>query len=256
LLPFRVYHFQIAGRHFVLLPKLNSKQMGIFGERLAKRGFSILSGSPLSAKSKAGLIHIDASGLCWSSFDPIDAVLPSIPKVLDCNKERVPLERLKRMYFMARTEGAHFVRLSLRVESLSNWDRLRASGGCGLAPDEHRVATFLIEEAGGISHAITDFPQPDSVPTVQGRRRYFESTLSAAEALDTLRVVGERKRRNSYMPRNGIMGLSVLSIPDSKLVDICGQLGDWCGFTPVCEKALIAGRLGHFSPGSIEPTRV
>jgi hypothetical protein len=232
LLSFKVYHLQIARRHFILLPKLNSKQMGIIGERLTKRGFSITSRSPLSAKSKEGLIHIEPSGFCWSNFDPIDAVLPSIPDVLDCNKERVPLERLRAMYFMVKTEGMPLVRLSLRLESMSNWDRLRASDGCGLAPDEHRVATFLIREAGGNCHAVTDFPLAYSVPRVQGRKRYFESTLSAAEALDTLRVVGERKARNSYVPRNGIVGPSVPPIPDSKLGDICGQLGDWCGFAP------------------------
>jgi hypothetical protein len=233
VLSFKVHHLQIAGRHFILLPKLNSKQMGIIGERLAKGGFSILSRSRLSARSKAGLIHIEPSGFCWSNFDPIDAVLPSIPDVLDCDKERVPLERLRAMYFMAKTDGMPFVRLFLRLESMSNWDRLRASGGCGLAPDEHRVATFLIREAGGICHAVTDFPRADSIPRVEGRLRYFESALSAAEALETLRVVGARKPRNSYMPRNGIVGPSVPPIPDSKLVEICGQLGDWCGFAPV-----------------------
>ena len=106
--------------------------------------------------------------------------------------------------------------------------------GGALAPDEHAVASFLLEKTQGKCEMITDFLVDGSTPLVLGKKRYFDSKLDADEAASTLRVVGERRERNSYIRRDGNLGLrSVSGISRADWTDLFADLGDWCPFTPV-----------------------
>jgi len=231
--PFKIYQLQLRDRHYLLLPKLNSRQMQTFARRLERKGYSVEKGGSMTAKSSKGTIHISPSGLCWSSSDPSDAVLPAVPDILACPKEPAPLGRIESMYYkLSRVSGGTLVRLSTRMES-SLWDELRASGQCGLSPDEHTVASFMMRRAKGDCGLLTDFPTDESIPRISGRRRFYESNLSVSEALATLEVVGAHATRNSYLKRDGILRLGSVPLPsrDEKL-RLIDDLEDWCYFTP------------------------
>lgn len=231
MLPFKVHELKVGDRNYILLPKLNRMQMEVISKRLIKSGFSVLSSGRLSAMSQEATIRIEPSGICWSAADPADAVLPAIPDILACPKEKVQAKELQGMYFTAsRLKGISNVRLSTRIESFSNWDRLRTSGASGLAPDEHCVASFVIEEAAGNCQLLTDFPTEGSAPTLCGSKLYFESNIGATEALNTLGAVGRRQARNSYIPRAGILRLAVTRFSSNKLAGLFHELGEWCSF--------------------------
>jgi hypothetical protein len=145
---YRVHELSIAGRHYILLPKLNFAQMQVLAKSLTESGLVVRHSSVISARSMKGVIHVDPRGFCWSVFDPSDEILPAIPALLKRWKERKPLKELADLYFMvANSGGKTVVRLSTRVESSTLWRALRASGDCGLAPDEYAVISFLLQQA-------------------------------------------------------------------------------------------------------------
>jgi len=206
--------------------------MQTFAGRFEKKGYSVERAGSMIARSKKGTIHISPSGLCWSSSDPSDAVLPAVPDILACPKEPTSLRMIESMYYrMSRVNGKTIVRLSTRLES-SHWGELRASGQCGLTPDELAVASFMIRRAKGDCELMTDFPTGESVPRICGRRRFYESSLTLTEALTTLEVVGKHATRNTFLMRDGILRLGVpLPSRDEKL-GLIAELGEWCYFTP------------------------
>jgi len=187
---------------------------------------------PSIVATRPGLVvHVEPFGLCWATSDPSDYLLPLVPEILGCRKERVSPARLLEMYCSAFSGGGHTaVRVNLRVESMVNWDGLRASGGCGLTPDEHLVARLLIGESTGACLMVTDFAAEGSVPFYCGRRLYFRSKLPPSRASDTLRVVGTTGRGNSYVPRDGLLHLAGLVPEDLALGSFAESLGEWCSF--------------------------
>ncbi len=233
MLAFKVHQLQLSGRHFLLLPKLNPAQVDLLTRRLASKGYTVRVSGEITARSKAGNVHISPNGLCWSTSDPADAVLPAIPSLLSVPKPAITSDELLAKYFrIARRGRSAVVRLSTRVESLSLWDELRASGECGLAPDEHHVITALIGW-GGPCKLLTDFPTPSAAVRVRGRKQYYESTLGSGEARETLRTTGQRAARNSYVPRDGTLGFRLFNPPlKSKVIDMLLGLGEWCSFIP------------------------
>lgn len=235
MLPFRIHRMEIAGRQYLLLPKLNQEQMKAIAGSLEQRGYSVRFASTLSAKSGGKRVHIDPSGICWSSVDPEDAVVPAIPELLSCPKEKIPLPELTALYFKTTGSGKeHAVKMSVRLESSAVWDSLRASDGCGLAPDEHAIALSLIANAKGACRLLTDFPGERPNLRILGRRRYFESTVSSEEAGETLRVTGSRASRNSYLPRDGVLRLSGRpSLLRQELERVLEGLDEWCSFSPL-----------------------
>ncbi len=232
---FRVHELVILGRHYVLLPKLNNVQMEVFAKRLAEKGFLISRANAISATSAKGVIHVDPRGFCWSVFDPSDEILPAIPTLLETPKERKPLRELMGSYFMfAKSKAKTVVRVSTRVESSTLWKALRASGECGLTPDEHAVISFLIKKAQGECKLLTDYPTDASTLRIYGRRRYHESKLRPPDVGSTLRSVGRRAFRNSYIPRNGALIFESLDLPSKEeLAHFFQDLGEWCYFEPV-----------------------
>jgi len=232
---FRVHELTIAGRHFILLPKLNNAQVGALALRLTENGFLVRGSNVLTATSAKGAIHVDPRGFCWSVFDPSDEVLPAIPSLLAIAKERMPLNELMGLYFMiSKSRGKTVVRLSIRVESSTLWKALRASGECGLTPDEYAVVSLLIDRAKGVCRLLTDFPTDGSTPRIYGNRRYYESDLGLLEAILTLRSLGQRTSRNSYIPSNGALVFDPFVLPSKEeLAHHFEGLGEWCYFRPV-----------------------
>ena len=233
LLSFTVNQVHLGRLHYILLPKLNRGQMQALSQRLGVPGYSNHLRGVLTARSDAGTIHVDPAGLCWSNADPADAILPAIPALLPERKERIPLEELKGMYFTsARIKGETVVKLRTRIEASSRWEALRASGGCGLAPDERAVALFLTERLEGCN-LLTDFSTDGSTPRRCGRRIYFDSMLGAADAMSTLRIACEIQTRNSYLPRDNVLrSRGHLSLSRRHLSELFVELGEWCYFLP------------------------
>ena len=224
---------EINGRHYVLLPKLNRVQFAILKERLEERGFKAKGSAPIVARSPEITIHIEAPGLCWSSSDPSDYILPLMPEVLGCRREHTGSRELLGLY-LQRGAGNRLseVRFNPRLESLGNWNGLRSTGGCGLAPDECVVVRSMLSKSRGLHPAVTDFAIDGSIPFVLGRRLYYRGKLPAADMADTLRVVGgEKGRRNSYLPRDGLLSLMKSARLEKELVDSFESLGEWCPFT-------------------------
>jgi hypothetical protein len=232
---FRVHELAIVGRHYILLPKLNNAQMEALAKRLTESGFLVRRSNEISATSAKGVIHVDPRGFCWSVFDPGDEVLPLIPDLLSTSKETRPVGELSGLYYMvAKSKGKTVLRLSPRVESMTLWKALRASGECGLTPDERAVVAFLMEKTNGVCRVVTDYPTDGSTLRIYGKRRYYESSLVPSEVESTLRSVVQRAYRNSYVPRNGALVLDSFLLPSrDELIHLFGDLGEWCYFEPV-----------------------
>ncbi len=234
MIPFRIHHFLLERRHYILLPKLNRVQIGLLLKRFEELGHSVVNQGLIAVTLEEGTVHVSSNGLCWSAFDPSDAVLPAIPDLLAAPKEKVPVQALMAKYFrLASTGGRTRVRISTRIESSSSWDKLRASGDCGLAPDEHAVASLLLKGSSAKCALVTDFPVIGSVPRICGRKRYYDSRLEIGEALSSLRMVGSRSPRNSYVARDGSFQLGRFSPPSTDdWHELFRGVEDWCSAVP------------------------
>ncbi len=234
MLSFRVNQFQLSGRHYLLLPKLTQLQVDVLARRLVKEGYSVQASHVLSAASREGNIRVYPSGLCRSSFDPADTILPIIPEILAFPKQKIPLEEVERMYFTAASaRGMTTMRLFLRMESATVWDALRAAGECGLAPDEQAVASFFLRASGMTHRMLSDSPSKGAVLRVFGRKRYYDSVLDSDQAASTLRVAGEGRSRNSYLPRDSKLRFRKVRSPSHEAMsELFTGLGEWCFYSP------------------------
>ena len=232
MLRFKVHQFHLKGTHYLLLPKLNPVQMRIIATRLAKLGRLLPSTELVSAKLREGSLHVDPKGLCWARFDPADAILPLVPDLLSCRKVEVSSRGLRAKYYQAsRLGGATSIRFSLRLESGSLWRTMRALGECALAPDEHEVAASLLRTSARTCKMVTDYPEEGSAVLRIWGKRYFESNVDPAKASQTLRVVGVKAPRNSYIPADGVLRLDDESTsPEDRSARLFDSLGEWCFF--------------------------
>lgn len=220
-------------RNYLLLPKMTRAQFRTLAGRLGRAGYVTSLSESLSARSRTGSIHIRPSGVCWSTADAGDAVLPAVPGILNSPKDHVPMKTMKSMYFtMGKRGSGAVVRIPTRIESYSLWDELRARGSSGLAPDEHAVARFLISRASAC-RLLGDFPAYRSKMRVCGRRSYFDSKMSRSRAGGTLRVVGTRALSNSYLNRDELLELHGFVEPShGEWAELFDMLGEWCYFAP------------------------
>ena len=233
LLPFKVHQIVIRKRRYLLLPKLAQAQMGIIAKRLEEKGCFLRGVDPIVAHSSEGVVSVSKGGVCRSTFDASDLVLPSIPEILASPRENTPLEDVLSCYLShAKTKDGEVVRFSPRVESWSAWSALRADEGCALSPDEQALVAFVMSKA-KLCDLVTDFPIDGSKPRRIGGGLYFDTALEGASAVSTLRRVGERRERNSYLKRDGILRLHGFSYPDQKeWLGLFADLGDWCSYIP------------------------
>jgi hypothetical protein len=201
---------------------------------LEKRGFVVREGvGSLTASSRRLIVHVNRAGYCWSTKDPSDLLVPLIPYLLEFPRQMVPAKSLAQLYFSEfLAGGVQSVRFHPRLETSSNWTRLRASGDCGLTPDEHLAVTTLVSSNDAAGPFVTDFPTDGSLLLVYGRKMYFQSVLSGREVESSLREVGERRPRNCYLPRDGVFTRYAQSMA-SRFVEVVGNVAaEWCFFKP------------------------
>jgi hypothetical protein len=234
MLPFKVHRFQIGSMRCLLLPKMTRVQMHVISDRLTSLGYSVHLTRALAAKYADSTVRVDPSGVCWSTGNFDDSIIPAIPSILASEKEKVPTEELESMYVaVGRSEHGVRARLTTRLESYSNWRRLRESDTCALSPDEHLVACFMLRRANGSCGVLTDFPVRRSEVRIFGGRRYFDSHLDCRQVASTLRVAGAKSKKNSYLRREGLLELGRLKLPSAReWRELFDKLGEWCYFKP------------------------
>jgi len=144
------------------------------------------------------------------------------------------------MYFsVGKSQGGTIVRLTTRLESSALWDVLRATGECGLSPDEHAVTSRVLEMVGGRCTMLTSFPFEGASPRIRGGTQYYEGNIDSAEAAATLRQVGGGSLGCSYVPRDATLTFDHRSsISEAKLDSIFRELGEWCFFVPLSARKL------------------
>ena len=235
MLEFTLHEIRVGSRSYILLPKLNETQMQTLGFRLKRQGFEVASLSTLTAKRRDMVLRVSPSGLCWSSSDPADSIVPGIPELLGCPKEPVPVKELEDRYFSLGLAGQGAVlRFEPRMETGSLWRSLRAVNQCGLSPDEHRVLLFLLEQAEGVCELLTDYPTHSGRKSVIGGRVYFVSRLKTTEISATLRSVGGPSARNSYLPAEGILRFAKYRPPPRReFAALFDGLDEWCYLRPI-----------------------
>jgi hypothetical protein len=233
LLRYEVHQIRLEGlgRYYLPLPKLNALQVQFLSHHLQERGFSIRAGSRL-VRAAAGTtkLTVDPAGLSWSSGELLDAIAPAIPMLLTFPKERAVSDNLDQryLYFGAkRIKGRRLeIQLFTRMESLSLWTQLRKVGLCGLTPDEKKVIASLLGAAEGTVECVTDYLSEMSSSVQLGRRQYYRSRLSINEFVSTLRTVSHSSQKNSYLPRESILRVTVTKGFDIR--SALDGLGEWC----------------------------
>ncbi|MDA4122782.1 MAG: hypothetical protein OK456_06340 [Thaumarchaeota archaeon] len=232
MLLYRVHQIHLEGldRYYLPLPKLNTSQLSYLSQNLQNRGFRVKVGPRLLRASASSInLSVDPGGLSWSSKEVLDAITPAIPRLLAFPRETVaggPLDK-HLLYFRAkRVRGRKYdVHLFTRMESLHTWTELRKEGLCGLTPDEKKVIGSLLASAEGTVECLTDYVSEDSSPVQFERRQYYRSTIPVAEFLSTLRSVSEASKRNSYLPRESILRVTLDETTAQPSLD---GLDEWC----------------------------
>lgn len=234
MLEFQIHQVQLGPRFYLLLPKLNKAQVGTIAERLAEKGFVVQRTSSLAARMNGTSIHVSPAGFCWSTKDPSDAIVPTIPAILETTKEKMELLELRDHYFKLQRSGKSAVlRLSSRLESSPVWRTLRASDQCMLTPDEQAVALLLMRSSSARCNLLTDFPTRSGRVRMIGKRQYYESRIDTVTAEATLRAVGQRGSRNSYIPERGILQFEAFRLPmRESFAELFRGLGEWCYLRP------------------------
>lgn len=219
---------------YLPLPKPTKSQMGFIADRLKVKGFTAEKSRLHVAKRGETVIHVDPSGICWSREDPSDAIAPALPDVLAMKHEGIGLDETRARYFsVGRTGGSTTVRFSTRMESSSLWTDLRSAGECGLTPDEREVVLMVVGSSSGGCTLFTDFPTEGSKIRVLGPHQYYESCLDTAEVSSTLRATGEKREKNSYLPRGGTLRFKSFRLPPSSdQAAFFSGLGEWCFLRP------------------------
>lgn len=232
MLRYKLHRLELNSGTFLLLPKLTPGQVDLLRNRLASLGFKVSGSSRVAAIRPGQTIRVNPVGFCWSNLDPTDAVAPAIPDLLAAPSRQVSFDALKNVYFRSERGVTNpTVRFTPRVEGGSLWTELRASGACGLTPDEHSVVGSVLGSSSGGCRLLTDFPVEGSHVRIIGKKQYYDSALDPVEANSTLRVVGARGERNAYLPRDGIVHLDSLRIPRREdWLRAFDDLGEWCYF--------------------------
>jgi hypothetical protein len=229
LLRFRFHQIVLGDRFYLPLPKMTPRQMRLIRERLESIGFRTALKNTLRATKAGVTIVVDPSGLCWSNEALSDAIAPVVPEMLRCDKKTVSHRALRGLYFASERHGQELhLRLSPRMEFDSLWDELRATGACALTPDEKRVYSALLSRSPTDTPLLTDFPVQGCVVRRIGRREYYDSKLEPSEAASSLRVLGSKGERNSYLPRDSLLALQSTALREETMGGFLDDLSEWC----------------------------
>jgi len=234
LLRYVPLQFSLGESEYLLLPKLVPSQLETLSDRLSETGFMVSAGTTLTAKRRGQTIHVSTAGICRSNRDPMDAVAPAIPDLLRAKKEPTPVSAVMSAYFRSERVGQRILlRFLPRIESGSLWARLRRTDTCGVTPDENSVASFVLSCGIGHCKMTTDFPLEGSRVRVLGGRQFYDSSLPCSEAAATLRLAGQRRERNTYLPEDGVVELDSIEHPArGRWVGLLKDLGEWCYLDP------------------------
>lgn len=215
------------------MPKLNDAQVEILCERLTRLGYKLRVGSKIKASMGSSVVWLESRGIAYSSSDLLDPIAPVIPRLLEMEKRRVAPQSLVEMYYAAKHLGKSLrVRFNTRIESFSTWRELRSADETGLTPDEALVMKVLFDHARGRIQAIVDYPTETARLTQIGRRVYFDSSLEVTEFVSNLRILGQRNRRNAYLPRNCMIDLANFRLPGANDIGrLSEELGEWCYYS-------------------------
>ena len=234
LLRFGLHQVQMGETYCLLLPKLNSLQVGMLSSRLEGLGFDVRRGEPLRARKRGFSVAVSSTGVCRSNHDPADVVAPVVPDLLAAPKEPIDLDVLLGMYYHAKSGLHGAVRFSARVESGSSWLKLRKEGSCGLSPDERLVLAHVMSAGAGRCGVVTDFPTDRGSTIRAGDRLYYRSSIPTSLASALLRTSGETGPRNVYLPADGVITFRQWAPPSRReLLDVALELGEWCSFRPI-----------------------
>jgi hypothetical protein len=201
---------------------------------LENEGFEVMSGERLVAKKRGQRIFMSRVGYCYSNRDPTDVMVPMIPKLLSCAKEKMSEEDVLEMYFRRTDAEEATVRLSPRIEYGTLWRELRKNDLSALTPDEALVYSRVLKIASGMCALVADFPLKESKPFLIGRKIYYESHLRARDSCSVIRTTAERGDRNLYLPQSGIIRFGRLrEFTRKERREILSDLGEWCMFDSV-----------------------
>lgn len=250
MLDFRLHHYEIDERHYLLLPKLNRPQMETLASLLEGRDFDVRLSSVLEGKRKDFFIRIDPAGFSYSWGDPLDLLGPMIPEIIKAKKVKTTVRRLRGFYYdLLSADRTTIIKFHARIESALRWDALRALGVSALSPDEKEVLLSISESSEGSCRTLTDFPMGGSRVKIVGGKQYYDSNLSFCEFAASLPTAGEKANRNSYLPRNGVLEPDMYKAPSNRLLStLFSNLGEWCFFETETAKTLIDESAGPSMP--------
>jgi hypothetical protein len=233
MLRFAFYQFLLGGRFHAPLPKMAPLQVAAMRRRLESIGFKVVGSGTLNATKGTTKIVVDPKGVCSSNEDLSDAITPALPEVLALEAEAVPFRVLRSAYFTTERRGStSILRFSPRLEYESYWEELRSLGSCALTPDEKLVYSGVLSLGALLTPLVTDFPIEGSAVRRIGRRQYYSTMLAPRMAASSLRMIGPRAERNTYLPRDSIVTFGQALPPEKKLRGLFHELGRWCFLAP------------------------
>jgi hypothetical protein len=219
----RQLRLEDKGMYYLPIPKLNAAQFRFIGADLRARGFSVALNERLMARMGDSRMVMSPEGLAWSSSELLDAVVPSVARVLDFPKA----PSVANPYFvLKKSHGGFQIQFFPRLEGLGRWSSLRRQGECGLTPDEAVVLEGLLRDSEDEIACVTDYPTEGCSPMLFGRHQYYSSVVPAAEFLSNLRTISKRSSRNCYIPRTSV--LKTKNGPTVVETSLWAELGQWC----------------------------
>lgn len=219
----RQLHLEDTGRYYLPIPKLNALQFRSISDDLCGRGLTVVLGDRLSAHAGDTKFVLSRAGLALSTSELLDAVVPSLIRVLGFRKDPC----VTNPYFAGRkTRGGFEIQLFPRLEGLGRWSSLRRQNESGLSPDEALIVNGLVRGSDDEVECVTDYPTEGCSPMQVGRHQYYRSRVPAEEFASNLRTISKKSSRNCYLPRS-----SLLRVKKSSIVlddSISEELGEWC----------------------------
>jgi len=219
----RQLHLEDTGRYYLPVPKLNALQFRFIADDLRGRGFNVALGDQLNARMGDMKFVLSHAGLALSTSELLDAVVPSLIRVLGFPKD--PCET--NPYFAGKkTRGGFEIQLFPRLEGLGRWSSLRRQNESGLSPDEALIVKDVVRDSNDEVECITDYPTDGCSPMQVGRHQYYRSRVPAQEFVSNLRTISKRSSRNCYLPRSSLLTVKRGSI--ALATSLSEELGEWC----------------------------
>jgi len=218
----RQIYLQDKGLYYLPIPKLNTAQFDFIAEDLRARGYSVTRGRRINARIHGSSFALSQAGLAWSSSELLDAVVPSVARVLGFSKQPSKVNP----YFVTKSGGSVEVQFFPRLEGLGHWTSLRRQDECGLTPDEALILRRLLGDSKAELECLTDYPVEGCRPMQVGRHQYYHSRVSSAEFLSNLRTISKKRNTNCYLPRTSVLKAKRIASTDD--ASLSGELGEWC----------------------------